>query len=183
MMAGGARLTMCALAICMIGGAAASVEMPDLSGTWIVNPDLSDGPRQKLEAGDRAQRRPSMTGSPDEHERARIREEMRRALEGPTRLTVEQAGTRVIVTAGDGTTHTLEADNRPHRSIAGSGVQIERRTRWDNGALVSEVTLPQGSYTQTWQRKGPLLTVTTRFSRVRGGTPVVSKRVYEREAK
>jgi hypothetical protein len=174
---------MCALAIWLIGGMAPSAEMPDLSGTWVFNPDLSDSPRQKLEAGDRAQPRAPRAGSPGDHERARIRDEIRRALDGPARMTVEQNGDRVIVTADDGATHTFEADNRPHRSIAGSGLQIERRTRWDNGTLVSDVTLPQGAYTQTWGRNGPLLIVTTRFSRGRGGTPVVSRRVYEREAK
>lgn len=156
----------------------------DLRGTWVLNPDLSDSPRQKLEAGDRAQPRPRTDAGPaDEHERARTRDEMRHALEGPRRMTVEQEGNRVLVFEQERITQTFEADSRVYRAAGEGGGLIERYTRWDNGALVSDVMLPQGSYTQTWQRKGPLLTITTRFSHNRDGPPIVSTRVYEREAR
>jgi hypothetical protein len=181
-MAGGARVIISALAACLTASMTASAEMSDISGTWVLNPDLSDSPRQKLDAADRAQPLPRVEGRPDEHERARVRDEMRRALDGPARMTVKHDGRRFIVVGDDGTTQTFEADNRAHRSVGVSGVQIERRTRWDDGALVSEVSLPGGSYTQTWQRKGPLLTLTTRFSWNRGGSPIVGRRVYERAA-
>jgi len=53
----------------------------------------------------------------------------------------------IIVTAGDGRTTRLSADDK---KIKDESTSIERRTKWDSGKLVSEITGAAGRITEIY---------------------------------
>ena len=77
-----------------------------------------------------------------------MRDAMSALRDAPDHLTIVQGGTLVIITAGDGRTTRLSPDGK---KVKDESTQIERRTKWDNGKLVSEMTgLAPGKMTQTY---------------------------------
>ena len=81
-------------------------------------------------------------------ETARMRDAMREVTNPPDRLTIVQTGALVIITGGDGRTTRLSPDGK---KIKDENTGIERKTRWDAGKLVSEISgLGAGKMTQTF---------------------------------
>jgi len=81
-------------------------------------------------------------------ETARMRDAMREITNPPDKLTVVQTGALVIVTGGDGRTTRLSPDGK---KIKDENTGIERKTKWDAGKLVSEISgLGPGKITQTF---------------------------------
>ena len=77
-----------------------------------------------------------------------MRNAMRDELQAPTHLTITETGTTVIITADDGRTTRLSTDGK---KIKDESTNVERRTKWDGGKLVSEITgLGQGKITETY---------------------------------
>ncbi len=76
---------------------------------------------------------------------------MRDLFEAPERLTIISTGTMVIVTTGDGRTTRLAPDGT---KVKDESTGIERRTRWDAGKLVSEISgVLGGRVTETYARQ------------------------------
>ena len=67
----------------------------------------------------------------------RLRNALRDELEAPEHLTIVESGSTIILTAGDGRTTRLSADGK---KIKDESTKVERRTKWDAGKLVSEVS-------------------------------------------
>jgi hypothetical protein len=147
-----------------------------LVGAWRLNTDLNDVRSDRGDQGDGRERgddggrrgggygggrggvRGGMRGGgmrgggagrqakPDET--ARMRDAMREITNPPDRLTIVQTGALVIVTGGDGRTTRLSPDGK---KIKDDNTGIERKTRWDAGKLVSEISgLGPGKMTQTF---------------------------------
>lgn len=73
---------------------------------------------------------------------------MRDLLEAPERLTITATETMVIITTGDGRTTRLAPDGS---KIKDESTGIERRSRWEAGKLVSEISgVPGGRVTETY---------------------------------
>jgi len=84
----------------------------------------------------------------DPQEMARMRDAMRDLLEPADRLTIVETESMVIVTSSDGRTTRLSPDGK---KIKDENTNAERRTRWDAGKLVSEISgLGRGKITQTF---------------------------------
>jgi hypothetical protein len=86
-------------------------------------------------------------GEPDD---ARMRQihALRELMEAADKLTITSTDTMVIVTAGDGRTTRLQTDGH---AVKDDSTKIERRTRWSNGALISELSgLPRGKAKETY---------------------------------
>ena len=66
-----------------------------------------------------------------------MRETMREILEAPDRMTIVRTESMVIITTGDGRTTRLSTDGT---RIKDDSTGIERRTRWESGELVSEIS-------------------------------------------
>jgi hypothetical protein len=135
-------------------------------GAWTLNKDLSDAP---LDRSSDAQQ-PSGGGGggggrrrggggfgrgggdtstrQDPEQAARIREAMRDILNPPAHLTIVRTDTMVIVTGPDGRTLRLSPDGK---KVKDDSTKSERKTRWDGGKLVSEISgLGSGKITETY---------------------------------
>ena len=78
----------------------------------------------------------------------RLRNALRDELEAPEHLTIVESGSTIILTAGDGRTTRLSADGK---KIKDESTKVERRTKWDAGKLVSEISgLGQGKIMETY---------------------------------
>ena len=79
---------------------------------------------------------------------ARMRDAMRDVMEPSDRLTVVQTESMVLITGADGRTTRLSPDGR---KIKDENTGVERKTKWDGGKLVSEISgLGPGKMTQTF---------------------------------
>src|SRR4029077_881520 len=84
--------------------------------------------------------------SPDEA--ARMQNAMRDVIDPPEHLLITETDSMVILTSGDGRTVRLSPDGK---AIKDDNTKVERKTRWDAGKLVSEVSgLGRGKMTQTF---------------------------------
>lgn len=147
---------------------------PSLEGAWSLNKDLSDKPPAGAEGGRGREDHQGGhrggggrgggyghgggfggTGSgggradgrnPEDVQR--LRNALRDELEAPEHLTIVASGSTIILTAGDGRTTRLSADGK---KIKDESTSVERRTKWDAGKLVSEVSgLGQGKIVETY---------------------------------
>jgi hypothetical protein len=157
---------------------------PDLTGRWQLNRELSENAEAKLEAMHASQggghRPPAgmhglgglFGGGKDETEQAR---EM--FLHRPTSFVVKQDGDRIEFTDSDGRVRVVTANARKEK-VNGQDV----RTKWDQGFLVSEISLANAKVTETYERvmTAPQLIVTTKMEM--GGRNVSVRRVYDEES-
>jgi len=151
---------------------------PSIAGAWSLNKDLSDTGRSGGDQGDdRSSARRGGGGgyggggggrrggygggmgrggggggggqaarNPDEV--ARMRDAMRDVVDPSERLTIVQTDSMVLITGADGRTTRLSADGK---KIKDDNTGIERKTKWDAGKLVSEISgLGNGKMTQTF---------------------------------
>ena len=147
---------------------------PSLEGAWTLNKDLSDKPPSSREGGQGREghqgghRGGGRGGGGAGHgggfggagsgggqgqggnaeDVQRLRNALRDELEAPERLTIVESGSTIILTAGDGRTTRLSADGK---KVKDESTKVERRTKWDAGKLVSEVSgLGQGKIVETY---------------------------------
>src|SRR5262249_61090680 len=79
---------------------------------------------------------------------ARMREATRELLNAPNHLTIVQNGNTVVMTGPDGRTTRLATDGK---KIKDESTSIERRTKWENERLVSEISgVGNGKITETY---------------------------------
>jgi len=146
---------------------------PSLEGAWTLNKDFSDKPpsgreggqgREGHQGGHRGGGRGGGAGhgggfggagsgggqgqGGNAEDVQRLRNALRDELEAPERLTIVESGSTIILTAGDGRTTRLSADGK---KVKDESTKVERRTKWDAGKLVSEVSgLGQGKIVETY---------------------------------
>lgn len=133
-------------------------------GAWTLNRELSDAPEDRAsddrDSGDRGGGRRSGGGfgrgggggrrggggarggdggraGGDREQMARVRDAMRDIMNAPEHLTIVQADNMIIMTGPDGRTARLSPDGK---KIKDDATKIERKTKWDGGTLVSEIT-------------------------------------------
>ena len=110
----------------------------------------------------------------------RMRDAMRDIMTAPENLTIVQTQSMIVVTSGDGRVTRLSADGK---KIKDENTGIERRTKWDAGKLVSEVTgLGSGKIIETYaidpERHQLLVTLAIESPRPARATP--ERRVYDK---
>lgn len=111
---------------------------------------------------------------------ARMRDAMRDITETPERLTIVQASSMVIITTGEGRTTRLSPDGT---KIKDESTNIERRSKWDGGKLVTEITGLGPKMTETYvadpERHQLIVTIQTESARMPQG--MTTRRVYDAE--
>jgi len=81
-------------------------------------------------------------------EAQRMRSAMRDEMQAPDHMTIVQTDTTIIITTMDGRTTRLSTDGK---KVKDESTGIERKTKWDAGKLVSEVSgLGPGKITETY---------------------------------
>lgn len=155
--------------------AAAPTTPESIAGAWTLNKDLSDarpergdqggadrgsgrrggyggrggGGRGGFGGGGRGMGRGGAASEPANPETtARMRDAMRDVMVPSDRLTIVQTESMVLITGADGRTTRLSPDGK---KIKDENTGVERKTKWDGGRLVSEISgLGRGKMTQTF---------------------------------
>jgi hypothetical protein len=137
-------------------------EKGSLAGAWTLNTDLSDQPPSNRQSGDQSgqgqgQGRHSGGGygrgggmhggygrgggggrsGMDPDAAARMRDAMRDIVNPPDKLTIVQTDSMIVLTGPDGRTTRLSPDGK---KVKDDNTGIERKTKWDGGKLVSEIS-------------------------------------------
>jgi hypothetical protein len=187
----------------MSGAPLFAAEPPaDLHGTWVLNKELGSDPIGELET--RRARRPVGAGGmggpgaggglggpliggqrridrADADEMARVKEMLRQTMAASERITITVDGPLIEVVGLDGTVHRLHADGKKVTDRSYSGLEFERKTKWDGPVLVTEFTLKDSETKakQTWTRTGTRLSVVTKLTPPHGAEPLEVRRTYD----
>jgi len=182
-----------------------------LTGAWTLNKDLSDQPPSAGERGDTGERgrrgggggsgrrgggggmgrggfgggmgRGDGRGGMNPDDMARTREAMRDITNPSNHLTITETESMVVIAAGDGRTTRLSPDGK---KIKDENTKVERKTKWDNGKLVSEISgAGPGKMTQTFSvdPETHQLRITVQMEGGRGGQPRTITHVYDADAR
>ena len=205
---------MAAAVIAAAAGAVAAdaqAERPSIAGAWTLNKELSDKPADRSNREERGNRggygggghrrggghgggygggygggRGGYGGGGqqmDPETAQRVREAMRGILNPPEKVTVTQTDSMIVITEPDGHTTRLAPDGK---KIKDENTGIERRTKWDTGKLVTEISGPGGAkVTQTYALNPELhqLRLTTQIEGGRSGQAQTISTVYDSDQK
>jgi hypothetical protein len=165
---------MAMLVTLLLGVAPSPQDKPSIAGGWTLNTDLSDAPVDRSDRSDRGNRGGdgergrgrggrgggrgggfggrgrggAGPGGPSRDDMARMRDAMRALTDASDHLVITDTPSIVIVTGADGRTTRLSPDGK---KIKDENTGIERKTKWDGGRLVSEITgLGRGKATQSF---------------------------------
>jgi hypothetical protein len=106
----------------------------------------------------------------------KMRDALRDELQAPDHMTIVSSGTTVIITMMDGRTTRLATDGG---KIKDDSTGIERKTRWDAGKLVSEISgLGRGKITETYSADAASKQLRVRVD-VDGARKTTQTRVYD----
>jgi hypothetical protein len=152
----------------------AQTERASLAGAWTLNQEQSDQPPsgrgEDREGGRRGGygggygggggrggggfpgRGAGGPGEVDREAMARMRDAMRAVVNPPERLTITETASMIVIVGADGRTTRLSPDGR---AVKDENTKIERKTRWEAGKLVTEISgLGPGRMTQTYTVDG-----------------------------
>jgi hypothetical protein len=178
--------------------------VPDLSGSWAFNQDLSDDARLKLRdqlespgrgsgpgpgmgGSSSGMGRPGMGGGgrmgppPGLDDGEASQEAMKALLDPAEELTIYQGRPDLVIDEKFERRRTLHADGRKYKADNGTS---EVKTEWKEGRLVIETRGFRGrKTTETWELSstGSRLTSLTKVENGYGGSATI-KRVYDRMA-
>jgi hypothetical protein len=113
----------------------------------------------------------------------RVRDAMRDITNPPEKITITQTDSMIVITNPDGRTTRLSPDGK---KIKDENTGIERKTKWDTGKLVTEISGPGGmKVTQTYALNPELhqLRLTTQIEGGRGGQARTISTVYDTDQK
>lgn len=173
--------------------------VPDLSGTWILNRDDSDNPRDRAREG-RSSRggrggrgggmggitggRGGRVGGRDQNS-GNPGAALRMLLAGAERLTISQSDSTIDIANAAGEITVIRADGRRRDLEAvGRGERVRIKAQWEDGRLVVERESDDwGRITETYElvSSSERLVVNTRL-RMRGASRTLEfQRVYDAE--
>ena len=178
-----------------------------IAGAWTLNKELSDKPQAARDQDNGGRRRGGgggggggmgrggggrrgggmgrggMGGGESPEDAQRMRDAMRDIMNPPDRLTIVQTESMIVITSGDGRVTRLAPDGK---KIKDENTKIERKTKWDAGKLVSEMSgLGPGKITETYaiDPEHHQLVVSVAMENSRMPQPVTQHRVYDAEAR
>jgi len=108
-----------------------------------------------------------------------MRQAMHDIMEAPSRLTITQTSSMITIVTDDGRTTRLDPNGK---GIKDESTKITRKSKWDNGKLVSEISgAGPGKITETYaiDPEHHRLTVTVQMDNPRGAQARVIHRVYD----
>jgi hypothetical protein len=159
---------------------------PDLAGTWsldLVNSDSASNAQSGQQSGGKrpifgpprggggiggggpvggaGMGGPMMRSRPDEDTVARSRELMRIASEPSRKLVISADGEALTFVTDSGHETKLKTDGSKTFEVSEGGLQLERKTKWDDEKLVAEIKAKGGGgeIKQVYTREGDRLIV------------------------
>jgi len=198
------------LALCAGAASAAAqqaqADAGSIVGVWTLNKEASDATPERPSGDDRARgggggygggrgRRGgggggygrggggggggARSGGDPEDIRRRI-QAVRDIMGAPERLTITETESLVIITAGDGRTTRLSPDGK---KIKDESTGLERKTRRENGTLISEITGGREKMIETYavDRERHQLTITVKIDNSHAPNGGVVHHVYDPE--
>jgi hypothetical protein len=174
--AGGAGVAAMLVVWAVAGNRAQGAEPHAITGAWTLNKDLSDQPGRDQGDQGRGTRGDGSRGAGgggrrggggfgggrgmgrgggmgrgagmNPEDMARMRDALRDLTNPSDHLTIVETESMVVITAADGRTTRLSTDGK---KIKDDNTHIERKTKWDGGKLVTEISGlgPAGKATQT----------------------------------
>lgn len=196
------------LATWLAAESSAQTGKPSIAGGWTMNKELSDQPMDRGNRGDNGRRGGGSGGfgggrrrggggggfgrgggygrggqNTNPEEAARTRDAMRAIVNPPDKLVITETASMILITDPDGHTTRLSPDGK---KIKDESTGIERKTKWDGGRLVSEITGPgQLKATETYAVNPELhqLRLTTQLEGIRGGQARTLTHVYDADEK
>ena len=110
----------------------------------------------------------------------RMRDALRQEMQPPDHMTIVSSDTTVIITTPDGHTTRLATDGK---KVKDESTGIERKTTWDAGKLVSEISgLGRGKITETYSVDAEAKQLRVKLD-VDGARKTTETRVYDLDAK
>ena len=119
----------------------------------------------------------------DPEQMARMRDAMRDITNPSDHLVVTQTESMVVITGADGRTTRLSPDGK---KVKDENTKIERKTKWDGGKLVTEISgLGSGKMTQTFSidPEAKQLRLTVVMEGGRSGQPRTITQIYDADQK
>ena len=119
----------------------------------------------------------------DPEEMARMRDAMRDIIIPPEHLTIVQTESMIVFTGPDGRTTRLSPDGK---KVKDDNTKIERKTRWDGGKLVSEISgASPGKIIQTYAAdpETKQLRIAVQVERGNGDQPITIEYVYDTDVR
>lgn len=188
-----------------VAGMSAAEHTVDLQGTWVLNKDLGADPigelntsRPKRPTGAGGMAAPGSGGGlggpliggrrrldrANAEEMARVKEMLRQIMAAPERMTIAVEGPVIEVSGDDGSVHRLHADGKKLRDRSYTGLEFDRKTKWDGDVLVTEFALTdsEAKAKQTWARTGTRLRIVTKLMPPNGADPLEVRRGYDLES-
>jgi hypothetical protein len=183
-----------------------------LAGAWTRNADLSDAPAGRGQDGDDSGHARGSGGSGghrgggggygrgggmgrggggggadagrgNAEEMMRMRDALRDVTSPSDHLTITQTDSMIVLTGADGRTTRLAPDGK---KIKDDNTKIERKTKWDGGKLVSEISgLGSGKMTQAFavDRETKQLRITLVMEGGRSNQPHTITHVYDADSR
>jgi len=151
----------------------AQTDKPSITGAWTLNKDLSDQPTTRDTGSDSGRNDGGYGGGgrrrgggfggggyggrggygggrsqQDPETAQRMRDAMRDITNPPDHVTITQTDSMIVITGPDGRTTRLSPDGK---KVKDDNTGIERKTKWDGGRLVTEISgIGQTKITQTF---------------------------------
>ena len=171
----------------------------NLSGTWVLNMELSDNPEQIAQQGGRrgggmaggrggrsmggGGRRGGMRGgAPSQADQQRMMQTTRMATQPPRRMIVEQNDSTVTIQRGNGQAHVLKTNWEKVRQEMENGGHLDIRARWQGRELQVERDVHLGgkvTRVYSLSSDGERLIMETRLDMGGGRQPRVLHFVYD----
>ncbi len=183
--------------------AVAAQDGPNIAGTWVINREDSDDPREAMQEamqqgggpgdgqkgggrtrGGSSGRRPTGTRDPgavgaSPEQMQRIQRLMREAARAAQRIVIEQTDSTVVVTTDRGQ-RVLFSDNRKIETTAPNGIDMELKTKWDGNKLKVETKWDGGvKITEEYELQDEQLNLNIRIESTRPRRRVRFKLVYD----
>jgi hypothetical protein len=202
------------LSVPLLAQEKASAPRASIAGAWTRNSELSDKPAGRGEQGNDSGRgdsgrrgggggrrggggggfgggfgrgggmgRGGDAGRVSPEEMMRMRDALRDVTTPSEHLTITQTDSMIVMTGADGRTTRLSPDGK---KIKDDNTKVERKTRWDGGKLVSEITgLGRGKMTQTFavDPESKQLRISVVMEGGRSGEPRTITQVYDADAR
>ncbi|UCC74692.1 MAG: hypothetical protein JSV86_09120 [Gemmatimonadota bacterium] len=179
-------LALMLLALQVLPASAVQVDRPNLSGSWVLNEEESDNPREQMRpasgSGMQGRQGGGMRGRPPGGDPRGDREQMRRLMEGPHAFKILQDDSTVTIVTEDGMRLVLFPDGQEREDLVEGLGATKLTADWQGGKLVvarKSDSGPEATQSYELSDDGGQLVVRVRIEHPQMPRPIEFRRVYD----